>query len=153
MFKNLTVKTRLFSLIAFLIIMMIAIGIIGLKGMTDSNDTLLTVYQDRTIPLDQLAEVTDLNADSIIQLHLSGMYDPRLAESNLHSIPIAKHLEQIEKNNQQSAKIWAAYMTTYLTPEEKILASDYAKLIDDFIKEKQIALDLYTQKSFTEGNS
>lgn len=151
-FQNLSVKFRLFSLIGFMILMMTIIGLIGLRGMYDSNAGLRTVYLDRAIPLDQLAEITDLNADSILHLYQAVFYDPRLEESRQNQTTFADHLAQITANDQQATKIWKAYTETYLTPEEKVLAEEYVKLRDEFIKEKQAAFELYQQKRFSEAN-
>ncbi len=152
-FQNLSVKFRLFSLIAFMILMMIIIGLVGLRGMYDSNTGLRTVYQDRAIPLDQLAEITDLNADSILHLYQAVFYDPRLEESRINTLTLADHLSKINANDQEGNKIWNAYMETYLTPEEKILAEEYVKLRTEFIKQKQAAFELYQQKRFVEANT
>jgi len=60
MFKNLTIKTRLIYLIAFLSIVLAVIGFIGLRGMSTSQEGLRTVYEDRLIAAVRLAEVNFL---------------------------------------------------------------------------------------------
>ncbi len=128
MFNNLTVKARLFSLIAFFALMLAVTGFIGLKGMNNSNEGLRTVYLDRTVPLDQLAEITDLTADSIIQLNLAGMQSSNVTQGAADPRPISKHIDKVEQNIAAITKLWGAYTATYLMPEEKILVDEYAQL-------------------------
>jgi methyl-accepting chemotaxis protein len=81
------------------------------------------------------------------------MHDPRLPESKLHDHPITKHTEVVEQNIAEISKVWEAYMATYLTPEEKILAESYAAARKEFVKEGLlVAMDLYKQGLFAEGN-
>jgi hypothetical protein len=53
---NVEVSTQLTLLIGFLSIILLAIGGVGLYGISASNAALRSVYQDRTIALGQLAD-------------------------------------------------------------------------------------------------
>jgi methyl-accepting chemotaxis protein len=154
MFKNLTIKARLIYLIAFLSVALAIVGFVGLRGMGQSNDGLRSVYQDRTIPLDQIAEISDLMAENIRQLHLAGMHDPRMEESKLHDHPIAMHTDKIEQNIAEITKVWGNYMETYLTPEEKRIAEEYLAARKDFVQNGLlVAMDLYKQGRYPEANA
>ena len=115
---NMTLKTRLIAVIGFLTLLSIAIGLTGLGGMSKANEGLRTVYEDRTVALEQIA-----NIDHLLQLNRSA-----IDEAMRDPIPatIQVKTETIEKNAAGINKIWAAYMATYLTPEEKILADKFA---------------------------
>ncbi len=153
MFKNLTVRARLFSLIAFLSVLLAIIGFIGLRGMSQANDGLRTVYLDRTVPIGQLAELSDLTAENIRQLHLASMHDPRLPESKLHDHPITKHTDIVEQNIAEITKIWDVYAAHSMTSEEKTLADSYLTARKEFVKEGLlVAMGLYKQGLFAEGN-
>ena len=154
MFKNLTIRTRLIFLIAFLSIVLAVIGFIGLRGMSHANDGLRSVYLDRAVPLGQIAEISDLMAENIRQLHLAGMHDPRMEESKLHDHPISMHTEKVEQNIAEIGKMWEAYMASYLTPEEKKLADEYVAARKDFVQQGMlVAMDLYKQGRYAEANS
>jgi methyl-accepting chemotaxis protein len=154
MFKNLTIKSRLIYLIAFLSLLLIVIGVLGLRGMQQSNEGLRSVYQDRTIPLDQIAEISDLMSQNIRQLHLASMHDPRMEESKLHDHPIAMHTDKVEENIGKISVIWDAYMATYLTPDEKIIADDYLAKRKAFVNDGlKVAVGLYKQARYAEGNA
>ncbi|MDP2323264.1 MAG: Tar ligand binding domain-containing protein, partial [Gammaproteobacteria bacterium] len=57
MFKNLTIKIRLSFVIGLLSVLLGVVGGVGLYGMSKSNEGLLTVYADRTVPMGQIADI------------------------------------------------------------------------------------------------
>jgi methyl-accepting chemotaxis protein len=154
MFNNLTIKARLIYLIAFLSIALAIVGFVGLRGMSQANDGLRSVYIDRAIPLGQIAEISDLMAENIRQLHLASMHDPRMEESKLHDHPIAMHTDKIEKNIAEITKVWGGYMESYLTPEERKIAEAYLDARKDFVQNGLlVAMESYKQGSYAEGNA
>ncbi|MFI3121840.1 MAG: PAS domain-containing protein, partial [Methylococcaceae bacterium] len=59
-FKELTLKSRLVYVIGMLSALMILIGGMGLHGMQDTTRSLRTVYEDRTVPMAQIAAIQKL---------------------------------------------------------------------------------------------
>ena len=134
--NNFKISTRLVILIGVLSALLIATGSIGLFGISQSNGALKTVYEDRTISLGQVADVSRTNLR--ITAALANSVLSATPEGNSKSIAI------VEKNLAFGSKTWDAYMATYLTPsEEKIakkFAVDRAKWIEEGIKPAQAAL-------------
>ncbi|BCB27558.1 chemotaxis protein [Sulfurimicrobium lacus] len=154
MFGNLSIKARLVFVISFLSALAIVIGLLGLRGMSQSNAGLKTVYEDRLVPSNQLGVINNLMAENVRQIHLASMHDPRLPESKLHDHPITMHTDKIKDNIQKIGAIWKEYMATYLTPEEKILADDYAEKRKQFVQEGLLgAADLFIKGDFPAGNT
>ncbi|MHB1186615.1 methyl-accepting chemotaxis protein [Thiobacillus sp.] len=118
MFKNLSIKTRLIFILAFLSVLLLAIGVIGLIGMSKTEAGLKTVYEDRTIPLGQLADIEALLLKNRIAV-TAALADPTPEV-------IADQTAKVESNIAEISKVWDAYMATYLTPEEKVLAEKFA---------------------------
>jgi methyl-accepting chemotaxis protein-1 (serine sensor receptor) len=139
MFNNLTIKTRLTALIAFLSAMLILIGFLGLRGMGETNAGLKTVFEDRLVPSNQIAVINNLMAENVRQIHLASMHDPRIPESKLHDHPITMHTDRIKGNVQKVADIWKEYLASYLTPEEKLLAEEYAEKYKKFTQDGLLA--------------
>ncbi len=114
---TMTLKTRLIAVIGFLSLLSLVIGLTGLAGMSKSNEGLRTVYEDRTVALEQIS-----NIDHLLQLNRSAideaMRDPIAATIRVKA-------GEIEKNAAEINKIFKDYMATYLTPEEKILADKF----------------------------
>jgi methyl-accepting chemotaxis protein-1 (serine sensor receptor) len=121
------ISTRLMLLIGLTAALLIGIGSFGLHGISQANAALKTVYLDRTVPVGQIAEINALNLHS--RLAVAGaLLDPTPAE-------IKRDMADIEANIQSINQVWAAYMSTTLTPEEATLAK---KLADDraiFVRE------------------
>ncbi|MBI5429582.1 MAG: methyl-accepting chemotaxis protein [Nitrosomonadales bacterium] len=127
MLNDMKIGTRLMLLLALLLAGMVAVGVVGLIGMSKANEGLRTVYEDRTIPLGQVAHIETLLMDNRLQLAFA-LADPNPEEIKRHTGIVEKHIEEI-------GKVWKAYMATYLTPEEKVLADKFAEDRSRFVKE------------------
>ncbi len=113
------ISTRLVLLMGLMSALLIVIGALGLWGISQSNASLKTVFEDRTMPMGQIAEINRLNLRN--RLAVAGaLLDPTPAE-------IGKDIAEIEANTDAIAKVWAAYMGTTLTPEEAVLAGQLAQ--------------------------
>ena len=145
MLKNLTIKSRLIFVIGLLSIIMLAIGIGGLTSLSTVNASLKTVYEDRVIALgqlDRIARKISLN-QFLVAKAISG--DPAQAGAEM---------DKVEKGVEELNKVWSEYMATYLTPEEKKLADNYAdvrkKYVDEVLKPAIAALRAQDAKTATD---
>ncbi|TAK61042.1 methyl-accepting chemotaxis protein [Methylobacter sp.] len=126
-FKSLTIKSRLINVIGMLSALMIIIGGMGLHGMSKANEGLRTVYEDRTMPMDQISTIKELLLTN--RLNITSVLLTPTAEM------IQKNSAEVEQNITEISRIWAAYMATYLTPEEKNLADKFAADRKLFVEE------------------
>ena len=94
--------------------LLVVIGAIGLFGISTSNDALKTVYEDRTVALGQIADINRLYLR--IRLIIANDLVNPVAEE------IDKNTAEIDANIATITRVWAAYMATYLTPEEAQIA-------------------------------
>jgi hypothetical protein len=97
MLKDISIKSRLIFMIALLSLMMVTIGWTGIFGLGSVNDSLKTVYEDRTIAmgqLDQLIRIINRN-QLIIAKSLTG--DPAR---------LATEMDSIDKNVAEANKVW-----------------------------------------------
>ena len=125
--NNLKISTRLLILIGSLSLLLITIGAIGLYGINSANNALKTVYEDRTVPMAQIAEINQLNLRN--RLFIAGaMLDPTPEE-------IAADITGVETNIAAIDKIWASYLATTLTPEEARLAKKFAEDRAQFVQQ------------------
>ncbi|MBF0343637.1 MAG: MCP four helix bundle domain-containing protein [Nitrospirae bacterium] len=119
MFKNLKIGVRLYILVAFMAVLVIGIGGMGISNLKTTNEAIRSVYVDRLIPLAQLSEIMRLNLRNRIEI-LASLEDPRPEE-------ISKRSAAIEENINNISNIWKEYMASYLTPEEKTLADKFTE--------------------------
>jgi aerotaxis receptor len=116
-----TVRARLSTLIATLLIAMLVISGAGIMATRDSNAMMRSMYEDRTVSLGQLFQINDRMQDNVNALLEAG----HLGRSGK---PVAEFRDRIQANVAVVNKTWAAYIATYLTPEEKIAADKFERL-------------------------
>ncbi len=113
--KHWTVGRRLGT--AFALVMLIGVLMAGLAawGMEATVASLKTVYDDRTVPLTQLAEINHLVT-----------YDRVLLTDAAHSAQpesTRQRVDEVRRNRERVGALWKEYLATYLTPEEKGIAA------------------------------
>ncbi|MBI1891197.1 MAG: MCP four helix bundle domain-containing protein [Burkholderiales bacterium] len=133
---DLHVKGKLIAVVSLLCVILMTVGTIGLSGMSASNQGLRTVYDDRVVPLSQL--------DLIVRLLSQNRLDVAEAVIAQNPSSVNAAVTDIENNIETIGKTWNAYMATYLTPEEKKLAEqfaiDRASFVDQALKPALSAL-------------
>jgi methyl-accepting chemotaxis protein len=127
MFKNLSIKHRLITVLAMLSLMLLGIGGYGLYGISKSNDAARTIYEDRLVALEQMTHIDRL----ILGNRLA------IAVSQVTPTPefIRAQTETVDKNIAEITEIWKTYMATALTPQEKELAEKFAENRKKFVAE------------------
>jgi methyl-accepting chemotaxis protein len=153
MFNNMTVKFKLILLIGFMSVLLVIIGVLGMRGMSSSNEKLRTIYEDRMIASGQLSEINQLQAENQRQVHLMLMHDPRLPESRLHDHPLSFHTDKMAENTKRNNAVWEAYLATYLTPEEKRLADDFLAKRKVYQAARNHALEAINSGEFMAANT
>lgn len=112
------IATRLLLLVGILSALLVLIGSLGLYGIERANASLKTVYEDRTVPAVDLGQIDALVTSS--RMHV--------AQALANPLPdvIALSTKAIDSNQAEVAAKWKAYMATFLTPEEEVLAKKFA---------------------------
>lgn len=116
MLKNLTIRAKLIASLTILSLVAFMIGIGGFLALASSNNSIKTIYDDRLIALSQLDEVIGLIQKNQIAISRAAVESPE---------QVIQSLLEIEQGRAQANKVWAEYMATYLTPEEKKLAQQF----------------------------
>ena len=86
-----------------------------------------TVYEDRVVALEQLGEIGYLVQRNRVLV----------MDMLLHPEPdnVQSRDKELRGNVEKVTKIWAAYMATYLTPQEKTLAGTFAGARKSYVQE------------------
>ncbi|HAV38004.1 MAG TPA: methyl-accepting chemotaxis protein [Massilia sp.] len=117
MFKNLTIKTRLIFVLAFLVFELIVGFAIGILNLSKANGALEEMYSDRLLALADLDDVGRLL--TLTQLNLVRASQPDAQN-------VAAMMDRVEANAQRVSARWAEYMDTDMLPQEKALAERFA---------------------------
>ncbi|MEF7613802.1 methyl-accepting chemotaxis protein [Aquincola sp. MAHUQ-54] len=127
--RNLRIATRLWLLIGLMSSVLLSIGATGLVALHKTNESLRTVYEDRTVPLGQIADIQRMVQRS--RLLLDGML------MHPHQERSAEAPASVERLAAQIDATWRAYRATFMTAQEEKLAT---KLGDDLARFQQEAL-------------
>ncbi len=100
------------------------VGGVGLQGISQSNEALRRVYEDRAIPASQLGDVLN-NMQHNTRLVM------QLAAGDL---ALADRIAQIGTNASHIDEILRVYLAKKLTPQEKELADRFAEQRGVFVK-------------------
>ena len=119
---TITVKAQLALIAGSMGVSMLVISCAGLYGMSQTGEALRTVYEDRTVCIQQLAEVSNRLQDELITLSHATL-DPT-------GTTAAAAVGRAEKDRSELEGLWKDYMSTYLTPTEKQLADAFRTSYD-----------------------
>lgn len=125
MLNNLSIKKRLYLMSFLLQLLAVVLAVQGLLMAEKNNVAIKDLYQNRAIPLSQLGELERRVAEN--RAMVNGVL--------LHPDEREKYVQIIEDNLMDSKDIWAAYMATSLTPEEKVLAAKVAEARGRYLNE------------------
>lgn len=123
--NNLKISTRLMVLIGITSILMLVIALMGLRGIEQTNASLKTVYEDRTVALGLLSDVQSSLQENRAEL-ATAMANPDDSK---------RALDVMQKNVELINKAWATYKGTRLTPEEEKLARNFEAAREKYLVE------------------
>lgn len=131
-----TLKSRLSLVIGLITLLALGLGVLGLFGMGKANDGLQSVYENRTVALEQILRIDRLLVQSQLAL-VEAIQDSMAATIKTKS-------EVIEKNIAEMDKAWAEYARSALSDDERKLAdtfnSDRGKLINEGLRSTMKAM-------------
>ncbi|MDO8208087.1 MAG: methyl-accepting chemotaxis protein [Gallionella sp.] len=119
------ISSRLVFLLASLLVLVVVVGGVGLYASGQSNAALKSVYDDRMIPVIQLNDIARKNLRNRIAIG-NGFIQPDGME---------QYIQEVEENRNAINRLWEAYMATYLTEEEKVLAQKFVAARGRFVEE------------------
>jgi len=146
--KHLKVGTKLYSVVGLMAVLLIFVGVMGIRLAKVSNDGLDTVYNDRVIPLEQLKIISDMYAVNIVDT------SHKVRNGGLSWNDGRRNVDDAVKTINEK---WKAYLGTMLVDEEKKLVDEITPLMknaDDAVarlksimaKEDRVGLANFTIK-------
>jgi methyl-accepting chemotaxis protein len=126
LFAGLSIATRLWIMVGFSALLFAISVAVGWLGLSQSRNALKTVYEDRAVPLLDLSRIDAGIRENTAQMFLAFQHAPGSPSATLHDHPVTTHLDAIAARKAELDGLWAKFMATYLTEEEKVLAADFA---------------------------
>ena len=131
--RHLTIRTRLTSLVSFLIAMIVLVGSTGFIGMRASNQAMENMYHDTVIPLTNLAQLVDkLNR---LRINAMEMTNP----SSIHSHDAMQALKT--RLDGEIDGLWRALQNKTLSEEESELAERFHRTLTDYRSARNATFD------------
>ncbi|BAI73765.1 methyl-accepting chemotaxis protein (plasmid) [Azospirillum sp. B510] len=125
---------RLAAVFGLLMLAMLVAGWLGLDGMAHSNQSLRTVYEDRTVPAYQIGEIQNLARDSRQRL-TDLAADLRMGSGGADlAADLAAVEAEVNGNATEMQRLLTEYLATYLTPEETILADKFKPVVGTYLQ-------------------
>jgi len=110
-----TIRSKLIVLTSTLLLAILLLGVQSLWCLSVTQAAFETVYNDRLVCLDQLKHVADGYAVQMV-----GAVD----KASSGEISLEEGAKRVHAARVVIAEQWRAYLATYLTEEEKVLAAD-----------------------------
>jgi methyl-accepting chemotaxis protein len=114
-----TLRMRLLTLVGALCALLVVVGLAGVLATEYISRQARTIYEDRAVPLQQLFEMSDRMKDSAELVRGAAL--ARAVGMDREAV-----VARVEANLAAMGRVWSDYMATYLTPEEVIVAKDFA---------------------------
>ncbi|WP_173983232.1 Tar ligand binding domain-containing protein [Magnetospirillum sp. SS-4] len=123
-----SISGRLAAIVAVLVVMT-AMGFwTVLDGMGDSNEALRDVYERRTVPAGQMADIVDRMRENLLHAQ---MLQVDLAAGDQASL--ARRVGRIHMNRDHISAVWQSYRGAPLSGDEKDMAEDFEARRGDFV--------------------
>jgi len=126
--SKVTIRGKL-NLVMFAIVLLpLVIGLMGAWAMSSINRNMASLYQDRLIPSVQIGEINALMRENRIRLLLA-------AQGGEGEQQLAPVVNEVGANVEQITALWKSYLATYITPDEKRLADEYAAARKQYVEQ------------------
>jgi methyl-accepting chemotaxis protein len=116
--KRLNIKSRLLIVFVVIAVAQAVVAMIGLRGLGHSNDELAEIYQERLVPVSQLARINDLMHSSIEQLTIAVIARP--SPSN-----VQKYIDRVVGNLAEIDNLAKQYNAHVAGDDDKKLLKDW----------------------------
>ena len=127
MFKHMSIRTQIISSFTLVTGLLAVTVYMGMSSLKSSNESLRTVYEDRSVPLAQLGQIKA----TVMSNHAL------LMEAALDNSPatVSHVRREVNANIESVGKLWKQYTSTYLTEEEKALVKRFEEHRGRFVQQ------------------
>lgn len=123
--NKLKITTRLAMLVGILSLLLIGIGVLGLSGISRTNEALKSIHEDRMVPVGILSEVQNAMLSARLDI-ANGRGNPSRGEVISNAASARQNLAEVEEH-------WKRFMQTRMSDKEADLAQkftvDYQRLV------------------------
>ena len=133
--SGMSLKARMVAGFGTMLFALAAVAALGLWGMTATEEQVEGLYERRVIPLQEIATIGKLMADSRVQMLAALQHDPANPFAKLHDHGIDTHLTVIDKNAVAISEHWVNYRAHAHSPAHLKLADAFEAAQKRFVSE------------------
>ncbi len=134
-FGRLSLRARLWAMLATLMVMLLIGSFIGLGGISQVNKELKYLYQHELTPSNKINRIMFLLGDNRSQVMLGLQHDPGNPNSKLHDHPLALHIDNTLKNRQEINSLLDELKGIPMSAEQQALFDKFGASRERFSKE------------------
>ena len=151
--RSLSLATRLWGSTAAILALMLLVGVIGLRGVSESNVSLQTLYQEKQIPSNLASKMMFLLSDNRSQIMLGLQHDPANPSARLHDHPLDLHVDNTLKNRQEINAALEELKKHPLSEQEQALFAKFSATRERYSSEGiNVARRLLKEGKYLEAN-
>ena len=116
--QQMKISTRLIIMIGVLSALLVAIGTIGLWGISKSNDDIRALHDEAMAHALKADELIDTLVQNRLQVLLAFQHAPDSPLASIHNHPTTAHTEAIAANRVRADRIFNEMQALETTPQE-----------------------------------
>jgi aerotaxis receptor len=152
--RSLSLVTRLWLAIAVILALMTLVGVLGIRGIAETNDEMAALYREKLLPSDAANRMMALLTDNRSQIMLALQHDPASPNAKLHDHPLDRHIEATLKNRQEINALLDEMKKLKFTDTEQALLAKFSETRERFSREGiNLARELLKEGKYQEGNA
>jgi len=151
--RSLTIQSRLWAALAVILALMLVIGVMGIRGIAESNEQLDRMFKEKLTPSNATNRIMVLLADNRAQIMLGLQHDPSNPNAKLHDHALDIHIEATLKNRIEINNQLDELKKVSLSEKEQQLLAKLGDTRERFSKEGvNAARGLLKEGKFLEAN-
>jgi aerotaxis receptor len=133
--RNIPIKTRFAVFMGVMAFLLASAGLLGLRGMSQSNGALHTTYQQGLEPAVTLGRILFLMGVNRGEIMLGLQHNPESPLAKAHDHPVTLHTDAVPRNAAEITRLWKELLDRKLDPELKALAESVLQTRTRYVKE------------------
>ncbi len=151
--RTLTLRARMWAAIAVILVLMTAIGAIGLRGLVATDQEMRAMYERQLLPSNLANKMMFLLSDNRSQIMLALQHDASNPSAKLHDHPLDMHVDATLQNRKEINELLEAIQKVPLSDKEKELLARFGETRERYSKEGiNAARDLLKEGQFQQAN-
>src|SRR5262245_11550773 len=108
MLNNISIRTRIVSLVTLLLVAVLGIAFVGLKLASSANEGGRRTDESSMKPLQHVAKISYLISENRAQIMLALQHDPANPLAKLHDHPVTLHTDAVIANRDKITALFEA---------------------------------------------